>query len=101
LGIAKAGNEKIRFAPDSPLEEERFEPLVPGTRKKLTEGAILCCVFANADRMSFGEGGAAEVLQLSSAGIGHDGPPKPPCGKPDAIDSAKIVRIAFPPVASQ
>jgi hypothetical protein len=43
----------------------------------------LCCVFANADRMSFGEGAAAEVLQLSSAGIRHDGPPEPPCGKPD------------------
>jgi hypothetical protein len=43
----------------------------------------LCCVFANADRMSFGEGAAAEVLQLSSAGIRHDGPPQPPCGKPD------------------
>ena len=46
-------------------------------------GAILCCVFANADRMSFGEGAAAGVLQLSFAGIRHDGPPEPPCGKPD------------------
>jgi len=64
-------------------EEERFEPLVPGTRKRRTEGAILCCVFANADRMSFGEGAAAGVLQLSFAGIRHDGPPEPPCGKPD------------------
>jgi hypothetical protein len=72
-----------RFAPDSPLEEERFEPLVPGTRKRRTEGAILCCVFANADRMSFGEGAAAEVLQLSAAGIRHDGPPEPPRAKPD------------------
>jgi hypothetical protein len=43
----------------------------------------LCCVFANADRMSFGEGVAAQVPQLSSAGIQHDGPPEPPCGKPD------------------
>jgi hypothetical protein len=42
----------------------------------------LCCAFANADRMSFGEG-ATEVLQLSSAGIRHDGPPEPPGGKPD------------------
>src|SRR5271168_3895658 len=46
-------------------------------------GAILCCVFANADRMSFGEGAAAGVLQLSFAGIRHDGAPEPPCGKPD------------------
>ena len=43
----------------------------------------MCCVFANADRMSFGEGAAAEVLQLPSAGIRHDGPPEPFGGKPD------------------
>jgi NAD(P)-dependent dehydrogenase (short-subunit alcohol dehydrogenase family) len=54
-----------------------------GPRQTSAEGAILCCVFANADRMSFGESAAAEVPQLSSAGIRHDGPPKPPCGKPD------------------
>jgi hypothetical protein len=58
----------------------------------------LCCVFANADRMSFGEGAAAEVLQLSSAGIRHDGPPD--LAANPTIDSAKIVRIAFPPAAS-
>jgi hypothetical protein len=82
-GRARTSDERDRGFADSPLEEERFEPLVPGTRKRRTEGAILCCVFANADRMSFGEGAAAEVLQLSSAGIRHDGPPEPPCGKPD------------------
>ena len=71
----------VRIGPAAGGKEIRT--LGPGTRKRLTEGAILCCVFANADRMSFGESAAAEVPQLSSAGIRHDGPPQPPCGKPD------------------
>jgi hypothetical protein len=48
----------------------------------------LCCVFANADRMSFGEGAAAEVLQYLPREFGMTVRPNHLAANP-TIDSAK------------